>query len=346
MTRRWFLVEAGFLKLSHELALSLFDVPKKAIVEHIDGILNANNNNNKGASVLFLVGGFSESRVIQQAVDELLSKRSKPDGKAAAEVAGVDVKSKGLVGCCRCGVLPLNPGLCVMNGAVHYGMNPQLVSERIAKKSFGVQVSQSWDEKRMGSRSKEYRVYNGKHEAFCSAVFSTFCEVGEVLSVDHKVTKTYHPGADRQQVVTLTIVETPKKNVLFTDDLSCTKLGQVSLLIPLPQKTPTAATPAAAAAAASPTAADDFGLDRDIEVSFCFGSTEISITANESSSGNKLDCFVDCLDFDLGGRGFLSKHPPVFKGTLESLATPLPFHIFPVLRINNGFFCFRVDRAY
>jgi hypothetical protein len=285
---------AGYLKLSHDLAMSLFDEPKKAIVEHLRSIFKRNRD----ANVLFLVGGFAESRMIQQAVDDLLITRlPKEEEKKHAPPAAAAAASTGPIR-----VLPAFPGLCVMNGAVHYGLNPCLVSERIAKKSYGMQIAQPWDGNLMGNREKDYRMIKGKLEQYCSSVFSRFCEAGDVLSVDHKVVKKFKPACDRQEHVRLVICESNKKDVRFTDDPSIRQIGAVVLKTPMPPRQ----TSVQQRCGQPPAVYDDFGFDRDIVVSFCFGNTEISISAYEAQSGEKIDCAVDCLDFDLGGNGFFT----------------------------------------
>lgn len=304
----------GFLKLSHAFVMSLFDGPKNAIVDHLNKMLDANPQ----ATTLFLVGGFSESLVIQQAIDNLLANRdnaarahsaanTKSDEKYDTKMnlsielsAAGTVGSVGTVGTVGSGlvpvrVLPTFPGLCVMNGAVHFGLNPHLISQRISKMSFGIECTQAWDDKLIG-RSKESRILGGKEQFYCSKTFSQFCQVGELISVDQAVTRKFQPSADRQESVILRILATPKKNVKFSDDDSVTVIGAVTLLIPI-QKRPSTLDAKHAPSGGKKT--DEFGLDRDIVVSMKFGCTEINITAYEALSGNSIECVVDCLDFDL-----------------------------------------------
>lgn len=360
--------DGGLLKLSHSFVMSSFEEPKRAIVGHISKILDSNPQ----MTTLFMVGGFSESKVIQQAIDALLVDRAKEkktqldknqsqnqnqnqnqncnweqeqmtasdiihsvvrarhSAAAAAAADSFEVKTpkphptsvpKGTGGAsvpsalsgAVVRVLPLNPGLCVMNGAVHFGMNPHLISHRIAKMSFGIQTSDEWDEALMAAtKIKEYRMRRGKREPYCSKMFSQFCEVGDLVEVDHKKVRIFKPSEDNQEKISLKIFATPKKGVLFSDDPSMIPIGAVSLLTPMPKSpiTPVAGRPLAGIAShASPAAAPDTGCDRDITISMSFGCTEIQVAAHETKSGESVECTIDCLDFELDASAAKLSHP-------------------------------------
>ena len=95
----------GMLVLTTEVMVDLFRPCVQSIVEHVQKLLEEPQLS--GTSYILMVGGFSESKILQQAVIQQFGD-------------GIKV------------LVPIDAGLCMLKGAVLYGHDPQLISNWMA----------------------------------------------------------------------------------------------------------------------------------------------------------------------------------------------------------------------
>lgn len=104
-------------------------------------------------NTLLLVGGFSGSKYLQSMIRE--------------EIPGLRI------------IVPQDPSLAVLKGAVLFGLNPKIITERIARFSYGFSVMRAFIP---GEDPEELKVSDGKQD-YCAQVFRKLITKGDVLKV-------------------------------------------------------------------------------------------------------------------------------------------------------------------
>ena len=208
-------------------------------------------------SHVFLVGGFSDSDPVRVAVQaELEAHASLHDGKSIVLVR------------------PPHPSLAVLTGAVMYGLRPSIVQARHVKKTYGVAVSCEWHPKKHADRLKNFRPNNGRMVAFCDGIFSPFCLAGDKVDVDSVVSQIYQPGEDAQECMVLRVYESDSRVVSYIDAADARRTGTFTLSMPN----------------------QSGNLERRVQMSMRFGTTEIEVSATDLTSGSRCKARLCCLD--------------------------------------------------
>ena len=107
---------AYVLSLHFDLWKKLFNIVVDPIIEHIDKILQ--NKNMKNCKYIFLVGGFSNAKYLQERIKYQFGDR-------------IQI------------IIPQLPQLCVVDGAARYGLRPNFMKVRRLAKSYGIQTNKS-----------------------------------------------------------------------------------------------------------------------------------------------------------------------------------------------------------
>ena len=85
-----------------------------------------------------------------------------------------------------------------MNGAVLFGINPNIINSRIAKYTIGQKVRNIWDEKIHSKFSKNNKVYDEEGKVYrCANCFDKFIEVGQKIKLEQEITKYYSMVGER-----------------------------------------------------------------------------------------------------------------------------------------------------
>lgn len=155
-----------------------------------------------------LVGGFSESPMVQHAI------RTNFPGKRL--------------------IIPQDAGLAVVKGAVLFGHRPTSIKSRIIKYSYGVKTTPVFDP--MVHDPKMRCTINGVDR--CKNVFSSFMKSGTPAEINHEVEKKYQTNEPFQKTVPLDLFYTVDENPKYTDERRVRKLGKMDVTIPNPSKTP------------------------------------------------------------------------------------------------------------
>lgn len=220
--------------IARELMETLFAKPKEQILQHIKDVLNNQKSEDKITAIL-MVGGFSTSDIIVDAVKETF-----PDIRV---------------------VVPPDPGLAVVKGAVLYGHAPLTITSRVCKYTYGVA---SYGDFKEGIHPTEKRLET-EEEVLCTDIFSKFIEAGQSIEVNksihqiYEVTKPHSPMA-------LTIFATRDKNPVFTTDEQCVKLGSITIKPPK----------------------EGWKKGAKIKVSMKFGGTEFEVHAADESKPDEI----------------------------------------------------------
>ncbi|KAH8553127.1 hypothetical protein BGW37DRAFT_488514 [Umbelopsis sp. PMI_123] len=154
-------LENGSLHLpAEELRDYVFEPVVSQVLALIDGQLNQSPN----LEAIFLVGGFGQSNYLFRRVEEAFANRV------------------GMIG------VPPRGELAVVRGAVYFGLNPQIVTERVSRRTYGVETRMLYQP---GLDPIEYSVVGADNRLFCRQRFSVYVHKGQSVKVDECISKNF-----------------------------------------------------------------------------------------------------------------------------------------------------------
>ncbi|KAI9277976.1 hypothetical protein BC943DRAFT_364059 [Umbelopsis sp. AD052] len=154
-------LENGSLHLpAEELRDYVFEPVVSQVLALIDGQLNQSPN----LEAIFLVGGFGQSNYLFRRVEEVFANRV------------------GMIG------VPPRGELAVVRGAVYFGLNPQIVTERVSRRTYGVETRMLYQP---GLDPIEYSVVGADNRLFCRQRFSVYVHKGQSVKVDECISKNF-----------------------------------------------------------------------------------------------------------------------------------------------------------
>ncbi|NXO79022.1 HS12A protein, partial [Sitta europaea] len=188
----------GMLRMSPDAMNALFKPTIDQIVEHLSEVFDKPEVTN--VKFLFLVGGFAESPLLQQAVQSAFGSR------------------------CRV-IIPQDVGLTILKGAVLFGLDPAVIKVRRSPLTYGVGVLN--------------RFVEGKHPAekllvkdgtrWCTDVFDKFISADQSVALGETVTRSYTPAKPSQLVIVINIYSSEQDNVSFITEPGVKKCGTLRL---------------------------------------------------------------------------------------------------------------------
>ena len=182
------------LKISAAKFKSFFDGPVNEIVTHVQGLRKVIH---KPIKAILLVGGFSESPVLQAAMKESFSK-------------SVQV------------MIPIDASLCVLKGAVLYGFSPCSIAFRTSRYTYGVAMTEPFD----ANKHPENRKVLIDGREFCDNVFDKHVEINQELPSGVPLQeRRYYPFTDDDKTFWIMLYRSTEKDPQFVNDLSCTPVG-------------------------------------------------------------------------------------------------------------------------
>jgi molecular chaperone DnaK (HSP70) len=177
------------MKISNKVFVQLFDASVTKTVGHLKSVLS--DGSLKDVRILMMVGGYSESPVLQHAVLEALP--------------GIGV------------VIPAGASSVVLRGALIYGHNPSSISERNLKYTYGVNCAPPFIEG-VHPESKRYEAID--HCIRCADVFDKFVTTGQTVKTgETQKTRTY--CAYKQMHVLVKIYASEREDPVYCDDDGC-----------------------------------------------------------------------------------------------------------------------------
>ncbi|KAK3602828.1 hypothetical protein CHS0354_026380 [Potamilus streckersoni] len=195
----------------------------------------------KDVDTFLMVGGFSESPMMQAAIKEAFPKATV--------------------------IIPAEAGLVVLKGAVVFGREPLKISSRIAKYTYGINISPPFD---TTIHPQEKRVAVGGKER-CKDVFKKYIQKGESIKIGEKRSGKHVSLKADQKEMLLKIYASAAKDPKFITDPGCEYMGR--LVVKLPEEQ------------------DIFKVNVDM----MFGQTEFLVEAEEESSRRKFTSYFDFL---------------------------------------------------
>ncbi|KAM9331512.1 heat shock 70 kDa protein 12B [Gastrophryne carolinensis] len=191
----------GMLRMSSEAMNELFQPTIQQIVQHIGDLMNKPEV--KGIKYLFLVGGFAESPMLQNAVQNAFSE------------------------ICRV-IIPQDVGLTILKGAVLFGLDPTIVRVRRSPLTYGVGVLNKFVE---GKHPKE-KLLVKEEKNWCTDIFDKFVSVDQSVALGDIVQRSYCPARLGQRKIIINIYCSSTDDVVYITDPGVRKCGAITLDLP------------------------------------------------------------------------------------------------------------------
>ncbi|KAM9365993.1 heat shock 70 kDa protein 12A isoform 2-T2 [Pholidichthys leucotaenia] len=188
----------GMLRMSPDAMNSLFKPTIDHIIQHLTELFEKPEVSD--IKFLFLVGGFAESPLLQQAVQNMLQGRTRI-------------------------IIPHDVGLTILKGAVLFGLDPSVIKVRRSPLTYGVGVLNRFVE---GKHPPEkLLVKDGTR--WCTDVFDTFIAADQSVALGEMVKRSYTPAKPSQQVIVIHIYCSEKESVSFISEPGVRKCGTLRL---------------------------------------------------------------------------------------------------------------------
>ncbi|MFJ5712840.1 Hsp70 family protein [Streptomyces sp. NPDC093105] len=179
---------------------ALFDTVVPGTLDLIEAQLTemeATQSDSDTPNVIVLAGGFSNSPYLQQAIRERFGTRATI-------------------------VVPPNPDIAVLAGAVHFCYDPQTRARR-SRFTYGINTAMPFEE---GIDPEAYRLKTPQGDR-CTGRFSIFTTAGQSVPTDAEVCHTIYPLFNDQKEILVRVFATRHTEPRYVTDDGCDQLAEV-----------------------------------------------------------------------------------------------------------------------
>ena len=221
---------------------SFFLEAKEGVIKCIEEILKEESC--VDLTDIVMVGGFSESTLIQKSLREKF-----PSHRF---------------------IIPDDPGLAVLKGAVYFGHIPNAISKRVCRYTYGVQICRKF----MPGKDPESRKIKLGGVDRCMGVLHPIIRRGDRIEAGLERPHSFQTLQHKEGKFNCGFYVSDKRDPKFVDDKDCRLLGTLTVEIPNTKR----------------------DHPPEIEETFIFGDTELTFRAKLLGSGQPVECSFDMLD--------------------------------------------------
>jgi molecular chaperone DnaK (HSP70) len=175
------------LRIDADVFNEFFEPTVRKIVSHVENILTESSVD--GCAAILMVGGFSESSVLQRNV------------KSTFKHLKV--------------IVPDDAGLAVLKGAVIFGHKPTIITERVCKFTYGEAISHIYKESCTHAKGRVETDKNG--DLRCYDIFLTHVKEGQSVKVNEEQAEFIaSPVNDDQTCITTSVYASSSTNPQLT----------------------------------------------------------------------------------------------------------------------------------
>ena len=186
------------LRFESGLMKNLFRNSIEKTVNHVRTLMKERNV--RDIKAILMVGGFSESPMLQDAIKQ--------------SIRNVKV------------IIPKEAASAVLRGAVCYGHSPTTISQRVLKYTYGVRGAVPFKEG-IHPQSKHFL---GAEGPCCDDIFYKHVEKDQAIEVgDASVGTTFTPALHNQEIMHLRFYASESKDPVYVDDAGCENIGELDL---------------------------------------------------------------------------------------------------------------------
>lgn len=185
------------LRMSNELFRKFFDYSINNVLRVFEELFRKPAITN--IRTLLAVGGYSESPVLINAIKE--------------KFPNLTI------------IVPKDPGLAVLKGAVLYGFEPQAITERVSQYTYGVAMQKPYDPDVYDeSKISAIRGHGGKR--MVDDVFDKHIEIGKVCKIgEFEQEHDYYPLVHQHKYAHFEFYASELKSPKYTTDEKCQMIG-------------------------------------------------------------------------------------------------------------------------
>ena len=185
------------IRFACELMQGLFSKSVATTVNHVKSILR--DSKARDTKVILMVGGFSDSLILQDAIKR--------------EFSNLKI------------IIPKEASSAILRGAVIFGHNPASISQRALRKTYGIEVLCHFKE---GLHDQNYKKITDSGVG-CQNIFDKHIERGQYVNVgeaqqEYRYFATHH----NQKNIRLPIFASDLKDPMYTDQ-GCHSLGDITI---------------------------------------------------------------------------------------------------------------------
>ncbi|MFD3940499.1 Hsp70 family protein [Streptomyces sp. NPDC058611] len=227
------------LVLSPEEATDLHEAVVGEILQVIEEQCHQLADGGPGEDVgqIVLVGGFARSTYLRDRIAQRFGSRMRV-------------------------VLPQDPAVAVLGGAVHFAYDPSVIWGRLSKYTYGFACSEPFRE---GTDPEAYRYTDDDGDERCNHRFKVMVQRGELVPVDKFVESTMRVVTREAKSFDIDLLATFDDAPAYTTDEGCELLGEVHADI--------------SGSVGKPSA------ERIVDIAFRFGGTEITVETCDRITG-------------------------------------------------------------
>lgn len=190
--------------LKEEFVMEFFKDILKNIGDYIQSIIA--DPKCLDIKMILMVGGFSESPIVRHSIRERF-----PNIRL---------------------IIPQDAGMAVLKGAVLFGHAPNVVAERICKRTYGIDIHYDFIE---GTHSKAKKVEIDGIE-LCKDLFEKFVSVGESIRLGevkcHEFYNTFESQDRKKMTESVRVFTSLEQSPVYVTDKTCNLLGKIDLKPP------------------------------------------------------------------------------------------------------------------
>lgn len=233
--------KAGKLKIDKATFSGFFECVCQKIVEHLDSLFQSAEVDN--VTTILMVGGFSASLFLQTRIRERF--------------------------CDKKIIVPTDPDLAVLKGAVIFGHDPTVIEERRCRKTYGVSCGLPF---RKGIDPEQNKMINDNGEVCCYHRFDTHVKIGDVVKFgESRSVRMYRPMKINQNNLDVAFFASTNALPQYTYEADCQHIGNLNIKL------------------------EGSGVNRYVDIKIIFGGSELIAEATERNSGRKLKATLNFL---------------------------------------------------
>lgn len=191
------IVNKDKFRIKNNLFRTFYDYSLENVIRELERLLAKKEL--KGVKTLLVVGGHSASTVLTEAL------------KTKFPNIGM--------------VIPKDPGLAVLKGAVLFGFDPGTITSRVARFTYGIGTTRAF---RDGDPESKKIIVDGVER--CKDVFDKHIEIGQILEVGedkYLEEHEYVPLYKDQASVNFNFYDTMNKSPKYVTDDGCRRIGSL-----------------------------------------------------------------------------------------------------------------------
>ena len=226
-------VSSDYLNITMETLGDLHRPIVTKIAEHVNDLLSKESL--KDVKTMFLVGGFSEAQFLRREVSQRFHDKRI--------------------------LIPHNPELAIIHGAVEFAQDPSLLRARVMGKTYGIRIVEKFDL----AKHPEGKRFVVEDKVYCRDCFFSLVKKDERIDVEE--TRSYIFGQVRSDITEVRVhfYSTGEEDAKFITDSGVTSEG-VEVLLDIPDTTKRS--------------------NRVVKLDVKFGGTELKATFTDTESGN------------------------------------------------------------